>query len=160
MITNGTRSILVMLSVLSILTNLFASVFYNYLFGKKDEGFVEPTTILGKIFHHSHMDFDGSVCKFGIVTGIVYSLFMFAQMIALASIKNEDRDRRRKLGYASLVMFLIYFCGQLGANSSINSVARKRRTNYRRGLWDDMIPTYVLQLVIIIILLTEKKNDN
>ena len=158
MITNGTRSILVMLSVLSILTNLFASVFYNYLFGKKNEVDAEPTTLIGKIFHHSHMSFDGSVCKFGIITGIIYSLFLFAQMVALASIKNEDRDRRRKLGYASLVMFLIYFCGQLGANSSISSVARKLRKNYRRGLWDDMIPTYVLQLVIIIILLTEK-ND-
>lgn len=106
-------------------------------------------TMGAKAFFY-HTSDAGSVCWFGVFSGILLVIYSIVQLsFAIDFVKSNDRENMKRLLIASIVINLIVFFLMLFMNSYF---AHSLRGFKRRGLFDNSIPFFVTQFIAIALL--------
>ena len=140
------QNLLIALSSISILTTLSGSVFANNILGKNCPLFTEEYSGLKRFSVHAI----GGVCGFGVISGVILSILLGIQLYVIINFKDV---KKYILAILTSIILSIYFVIQFLANSSFNYVMRGRGSIL--GLWEYMLPTYILQCILLYFLFTE-----
>ena len=153
------QGILVGLTGMSILSTLSGSVLANNILDKECPLWEKDRPVVEKFFIH----YIGGVCGFGVVTGFILMILLGIQLYLIINLdKKGDKEKLKKerwwLALITAIIIGLYFIIQLLTNSSF--VYRfiqpdNRAEKNQKGLWDYMLPTFVLQISFLIILFTE-----
>ena len=145
------QDLLIALSSISIITTLGGSVFSNNILGKHCPLFMKEYSGLQKFSLHAI----GGVCGFGVITGALLSILLALQLYLIINLKDvkQYKTQRFILAILTTIILSIYFVIQFLANSSFNYVMRGRDSIL--GLWEYMLPTYLLQGILLYLLFTE-----
>ena len=136
------KKLLVSLSSASIITTLLGSVFANQIVGV-------PCLLYDKNrpwFDRWTRHMIGGVCGMGVVTGGLMVLLICVQLYFLIKLDLKDKNTVFWLKWTSLLILAIYFILQLLLNSW---VAHQSKGYSSVGLWEYMLPTYLLQFGIL-----------
>ena len=145
------QDLLIALSSLSIITTLGGSVFANNILDKQCPMFQKEYSGLKKFSLHAI----GGVCGFGVITGVILSILLGLQLYLIINLKDVKQYKTQRVILATLTTIILstYFVIQFLANSSFNYVMRGRGSII--GLWEYMLPTYILQGILLYLLFTE-----
>ncbi len=145
------QNLLIVLSCLSIITTLCGSVFANNILDKECPMFTNEYSGLKKFSFHAI----GGVCGLGIITGVILSILLGLQLYFIVNFKDVKtcKTKRFILAMLTTVILSMYFVIQFLANSSFNYIIKGRGPII--GLWEYMLPTYVLQGTFLYLLYTE-----
>ena len=104
-----------------------------------------------KIFSSRHR----GCLRFGVITGALLSILLALQLYLIINLKDvkQYKTQRFILAILTTIILSIYFVIQFLANSSFNYVMRGRDSIL--GLWEYMLPTYLLQGILLYLLFTE-----
>jgi len=165
------QKLLIALSSVSLLTTLGGSVFPNKILGKPSPLF-KPTEDLrhlvnylyGKDGKDAQINLNsfrfgwharGGVCGFGLITGVILCVFIAIQLSLIITFKDvkQYKKQRKILAILTAIILCLYFVIQFWLNSSFNYLIRGSPS--RAGLWEYMLPTFLLQGTLLYFLFTE-----
>jgi formate/nitrite transporter FocA (FNT family) len=156
MITHQTKTTLLALSIVSLLTTIVGNLLPNLMFNFSKQSFLLNDDLSWQVRLLAHHEY--GVCAFGLITGVLLCVFLIAQIVYLSKLDNKDKDGRKKLGKATLGVMSVYFISQLVANSYFSHRSRGL-SNPKIGLFEFMLPTYALQIAILVLIYSEKSED-
>jgi hypothetical protein len=162
------QDLLIALSTISLLTTLSGSVFANKILGKVCPLF-KPSEELRQLvvsFYGKGAQINlnafrfgwhalSGVCGFGLITGAILCVFIAIQLSLIITFKDvkQYKKQRKNLAILTAIIISLYCVIQFLLNSSFNYFIRG--SPLRLGLWEYMLPTYLLQATLLYLLFTE-----
>lgn len=149
------QDLLISLSSISLLTTLSGCVFANQILDKECFLLQKDLPLGFRLGFHAI----GGVCGFGVITGVILCVFIAIQLSLIITFKDvkQYKKQRKILAIITAIILSLYCVIQFLLNSSFNYFTRG--LGFKLGLWEFMIPTYLLQGTLLYLLFTEPEPN-